>query len=148
VPAVFGPGWPASATLKRRPSLFPDRWPAIRWPAYPGIRDSPGYDRPVDLLARIKRLAIARRVQFTLKAQVERLRDHLSVEDVIESVVNANAIKKVIRSRSTRRTSANERLYVIESPTFGGLWVYTKGTIRRTGGQEVFYVFISSKLSD
>ncbi len=102
----------------------------------------------MDLLARIKRLAVARRVQFTLKAQVERLRDHLSVEDVIESIVNANAIKKVLRSRSARRTSASERLYVIESPTFGGLWVYTKGTIRRTGEQEVFYVFISSKLSD
>ena len=37
--------------------------------------------------------------------------------------------------------------YVIESPTFGGTWVYTKGAIRRTHGVEVFYVFVSAKLA-
>jgi hypothetical protein len=100
------------------------------------------------MLVRIKRLVIARRVEFTLKAEQERLRDGLTVEDVLESVVNANAIKKVLRSRSARRLQAHERLYVIESPTFTGTWVYTKGTIRRKAGQEVFYVFVSSKLTD
>ncbi len=39
-------------------------------------------------------------------------------------------------------------LFVIESPTFGGTWVYTKGTFRRVEGQEVFYVFVSTKLAD
>ena len=102
----------------------------------------------MDVLVRIKRLVIARRVEFTLKAEEERLRDGLTVEDVLESVVNANAIKKVLRSRARSRVHAHERLYVIESPTFTGTWVYTKGTIRRKAGQEVFYVFVSSKLAD
>jgi hypothetical protein len=61
--------------------------------------------------------------------------------------VNANAIKKILRSRSTARRGAAEHLYVIESPTFTGTWVYTKGTIRRKEGQEVFYVFVSAKLA-
>ena len=77
----------------------------------------------------------------------ERLRDGLTVEDVLESVLNANAIKKVLRSRSAGRLRPGERLYVLESPTFTGTWVYTKGTIRRKGEREVFYVFVSAKLA-
>jgi hypothetical protein len=102
----------------------------------------------VDVLIRIKRLVVAGRVEFTGKAAAERLRDGLSVEDVLESILNANAIKKTLRSRSPRRWAPAERLYVIESPTFGGTWVYTKGTVRRKGGAEVFYVLISSKLAE
>jgi hypothetical protein len=90
---------------------------------------------------------VARRVEFTLKAETERIRDGLTVEDVLESILNANAIKKVVRSRSRDRSRRREPLYVIESPTFTGLWLYTKGTIRRKAGREVFYVLISSKLS-
>ena len=86
-------------------------------------------------------------MEFTMKATEERLRDGLSVEDVLESIVNANAIKKVLRSRSVRRVKAREHLYVIESPTFTGTWVCTKGTFRRKGGREVFYVFVSAKLA-
>lgn len=102
----------------------------------------------VDVLVRIKRLVIARRVEFTLKAEQERLRDSLAVEDVLESILNANAIKKTLRSRSAGRVQRREPLYVIESPTYGGVWVYTKGIIRRKERQEVFYVFVSSKLAD
>ena len=102
----------------------------------------------MDVLLRIKRLVVARRVEFTLKAEQERLRDGLTVEDVLESIVNANALKKILRSRSAARTNPRERLYVIESPTFSGIWVYTKGTLRRKGGMEVVYVFVSSKLAD
>jgi hypothetical protein len=83
----------------------------------------------------------------TMKATEERLRDGLSVEDVLESIVNANAIKKILRSRSVGRTETRERLYVIESPTFTGTWVYTKGTVRHKGGREIFYVFVSAKLA-
>jgi hypothetical protein len=101
----------------------------------------------VDALTRIKRLVVARRVEFTLKAETERLRDGLTVEDVLESVLNANAVKKVLRSRSPSRLHPREPLYVIESPNYGGTWIYTKGTIRKKGGQEVFYVFVSSKLA-
>ena len=101
----------------------------------------------MDALIRIKRLVVARRVEFTMKAETERLRDGLSVEDVLESIVNANAIKKVLRSRSDTRQTTSDRLYVIESPTYGGIWIYTKGVLRRKGGQEIFYVLVSSKLS-
>jgi hypothetical protein len=69
----------------------------------------------VDVLVRIKRLVVARWVEFTAKAIEERLSDGLKVEDVLESVVNANAVKKVLRSRSTSRSQRRELLYVIES---------------------------------
>jgi len=101
----------------------------------------------MDPLVRIKRIVIARHIEFTVKAEEERLADGLTVEDVLESILNANAIKKVLRSRSPKRRHSREPLYVIESPTYGGLWIYTKGTIRKKGEEEVFYVFISSKLS-
>ena len=58
-------------------------------------------------------------------------------EDVLESIVNANAVKKTLRSRSLSRVRAQERLYVIESPTYTGTWIYTMGTIRRKDGVEV-----------
>jgi len=102
----------------------------------------------MDLLVRIKRLVIARRVEFTMKAELERLRDGLAVEDIFESIINANGLKKVLRSTSPGRAHAGERLYVIESPDFSGTWIYTKGTIRRKGGQEVFYVLVSAKLAE
>ena len=38
-------------------------------------------------------------------------------------------------------------MYVIESSTFTGTWVYTKGTIRGEGRQKVSHVFVSSKLT-
>ncbi|MBI2889528.1 MAG: hypothetical protein HYY13_01970 [Nitrospirae bacterium] len=99
----------------------------------------------MDPLIRIKRLAIARKLQFTDKAETERLRDGLSVEDVVESLVNASAITKTLGSRAPGRSE--DRLYVIESPNFSGLWIYTKGTIRKVGETEVFYVLVSSKRS-
>ena len=64
----------------------------------------------MDVLVRIKRLVIARQVEFTLKAEEERLRDALSVEDILESVVNTVAIKKTIRSRSPHCGHSRERL--------------------------------------
>lgn len=101
----------------------------------------------MDLLVRIKRLAVARRVFFTIKATEERQRDDLTVVDVLEPLVNANAIKKTLRSRSLSRTRLGESLYVIESPTFTGVWIYTQGTIRRRHGKETFYVLVSAKLA-
>ena len=71
-----------------------------------------------------------------------------SVASRIASVVNADAVKKVLRSRSPSRSRRRELLYVIESASFTGIWIYTKGTIRRKGTWEVFYVFISSKLAE
>lgn len=37
------------------------------------------------------------------------------------------AIYKTVRSRSPLRTTARERLYIIESANFAGLAIYTKG---------------------
>ena len=101
----------------------------------------------MNILVRIKRLAIARRIVFTRKAQDERLNDGLSVEDILESIVNANAMKKTVRSVSPWRVGRKEKLYVIESPNYAGMWIYTMGTIRKAGGKETFYILVSSKLS-
>ena len=102
----------------------------------------------MDVLVRIKQLVIAHRIEFTLKAQEERLHDDLSIEEIMESIVNANAIKKTLRSRSLGRGRAGEKLFVIESPSFSGVWIYTKGVIRRKAARDVFYVLISSKITE
>ena len=64
-------------------------------------------------LLRIKRCCLTGRVIFGSKADAERVAGHLSLDDVLEAVVNAPAIYKTLRSRSTRRAARNERLYVI-----------------------------------
>jgi hypothetical protein len=55
--------------------------------------------------------------------------------------------EKWIRSSGNAR-GRDERLYVIESPTFTGTWIYTKGVVRSKSGQEVFYVLVPSKLAE
>lgn len=99
----------------------------------------------VEILAKIKRLAIARRLRFTFKADVERIRDGLSVEDIIESLVNAPVINKTLRSQSPHRLLSREKLYVIISSTYDGTLVYTKGTVRKTQDVEEYYLLISAK---
>jgi arginine/lysine/ornithine decarboxylase len=99
----------------------------------------------VDILAKIKRLVIARRLRFTFKADLERIADGLTVEDIVESLVNAPAINKTLRSRSPSRLQRWEKLYVIISPTYDGTLVYTKGTIRKIHGSEEYYLLISAK---
>jgi hypothetical protein len=99
----------------------------------------------VDTLAKIKRLAIARQLRFTFKADTERIRDSLSVEDIVESLVNAPVINKTLRSRSPHRLLPREKLYVILSSTYDGTLVYTKGTIRKTQDVEEYCLLISAK---
>ena len=96
-------------------------------------------------LVRIKRLLLSGRYLFSLKAEMEMLADDLSASDIVEAIVNAPAITKVLRSRSVKRAAAGERLYVIVGSTYDGLLVYTKGTIRRVAGEDTYYFFISSK---
>lgn len=69
------------------------------------------------------------------------------MDDIVESIVNANAIKKTLRSTSPFRKNTVEKLYIIESPNYAGVWIYTKGTIRKVAEDERFYVMVSSKLS-
>lgn len=101
----------------------------------------------MNILSQIKRLAIARKIVFTRKAEDERLLDELTIDDIIESISRATAIKKTIRSTSCRKTSKKEKLFVIESPNLSGVWIYTKGTIRKTKIGDVFYILVSSKIS-
>jgi len=61
--------------------------------------------------------------------------------------MNAQGIVKTIRSRSPVRRHPGEKLYVLKSFNFSGTLIYTKGTIKHEGGQEVFYVFISAKIA-
>jgi hypothetical protein len=100
----------------------------------------------MDVLVRIKRLVVSRRVLFTEKAEIEMARDALTPELVYEAILNAPAVFKVIRSRSPK-AGRGERLYVIKGLTFDGVDVYTKGKILKKDGVEVFYVLISSKRS-
>jgi hypothetical protein len=100
----------------------------------------------MDILVRIKRLVVCRRVLFTEKAELEMVRDDLTAELVYEAILNAPAIFKVLRSRNPK-AGKSERLYVIKGLTFDGMDVYTKGKILKREGVEVFYVLISSKKS-
>jgi len=100
----------------------------------------------MDIFVRIKRLVVARRVVFTEKAETEMDADSLTPELVYESILNAPAIFKVLRSRNPR-TKRVERLYVIKGMTFDGLDIYTKGKILTQEEADVFYVLISSKRS-
>ncbi len=98
-------------------------------------------------LAKIKRLILLGRYRFTRKAELERLRDGLLQTDVLESIVNASGIKKILRSTSPFRAHGRERLYTIEGFTFDGLLIYTKGVIRKEFGQETLYILVSAKRS-
>ena len=100
----------------------------------------------MDVLVRIKRLVVSRRVLFTEKAETEMAADALTPELVYEAILNAPAIFKVLRSRNPK-AGRSERLYVIKGLTFDGVDVYTKGKILKKEGVEVFYVLISSKKS-
>jgi hypothetical protein len=100
----------------------------------------------MDVLVRIKRLVVCRRVLFTEKAETEMRRDALTPELVYEAILNAPAIFKVLRSRAPK-ARRGERLYVIKGLTFDGVDVYTKGKILKKERVEVFYVLISSKKS-
>lgn len=100
----------------------------------------------MDVLIRIKRLVIARKVVFTEKAKIEMAADHLTRDVVYEAILNAPTISKRLRSRNPK-TGASETLYIIKGWTFDGLAIYTKGKILKEGQSEVFYVFISSKRS-
>ena len=101
----------------------------------------------MDVLLQIKRLALFGRVEFTEKALLELEVDDLQESEVVESLVNAQRIDKVIRSRSRWRRSSHGKLYVIKSLSYGGTYIYTKGTIVRHAEGDVFYVLVSSKIA-
>lgn len=97
-------------------------------------------------LVTIKRLIIRRQYAFTEKALIEMDQDSLTEEDVLESILNAQFVRKK-RSISRFRRGRREKVYIIESFTYSGILVYTKGVIRGTGEGQRFYLLISSKRS-
>ena len=68
-----------------------------------------------DILVRIKRAVLSGRYIFTEKAQLELAMDGLDELDIVESILNAVAIYKKIRSTSPSRSKAKEYLYIIQS---------------------------------
>ena len=101
----------------------------------------------MDVLIRIKRLVLKGRVVYTRKAYDEMFRDDLTEDEFEESLVNAQAIAKTVRSRSSLRRYPGERLYVIKSLSYGGTFIYTKGAIVKKAGEEVFYILVSAKIA-
>jgi hypothetical protein len=79
-----------------------------------------------------------------MKAQWEMELDGLTELDVAESILNAVAIYKKLRSDSPLR-KGREYLYVIQSPNLDGLAVYSKGKLVKEDGIEAYYFLISSK---
>src|SRR5689334_4711110 len=98
------------------------------------------------ILVAIKRLCQAGNVVFTAKAEIELDRDGLTEQDVIEAIFNADRIQKRLRSTNSA-TGRRETLYVIESNTWDGVPIYTKGKIVPDPEGDRFYVLISSKRS-
>ena len=71
--------------------------------------------------------------------------DDLTELDVAESILNAVAIYKRLRSISPSRSNRREYLYVIQSTNLDGLVIYTKGKLVQESGIETYYFLVSSK---
>jgi hypothetical protein len=98
----------------------------------------------VDTLVRIKRAVLSGRYAFSEKARVEMEEDALTELDVAESILNAVAIYKRLRSRNPR-SGEREYLYVIQATNLEGLMIYSKGKLVRERREDHFYFLISSK---
>ncbi len=98
-----------------------------------------------DILTRIKRAVLAGRFIFSEKAVLELNADGLTEMDAVESILNAVAIYKKLRSTSPMRSQAKEYLYVIHSMNLNGMPIYTKGKLLRRDGEDTYYFLISSK---
>lgn len=98
-----------------------------------------------DVLVQIKRAVLAGRYAFSEEARVEMEADGITELDVAESILNAVAIFKRMRSRSPFRQRTREYLYVIQSTNLDGVMIYTKGKLAGEGGVQTYYFLISSK---
>ena len=98
----------------------------------------------MDILMRIKRAVFAGRYAFSEKARLEMETDDLTELDIAESILNASAIHKRVRSTSPSRHRRREYLYVFQSTNLDGLVIYTKGKLVEAG-IETYYFLVSSK---
>lgn len=71
--------------------------------------------------------------------------DGLTELDVAESILNAVAIYKTVRSSNPRRVRVREYLHIIQSTNLSGLPIYSKGKLVKEAGEEHYYFLISSK---
>jgi hypothetical protein len=72
-----------------------------------------------DILIRIKRAVVAGNVDYSEKARLEMLADHLEESDIRESILSAGRIEKTIRSNLSRRGTGREYLHIIKGTKFG-----------------------------
>lgn len=98
-----------------------------------------------DVLVRIKRAILAGNYQFGRKARLEMEVDGLTELDVAESILNAVAIYKKIRSNSPERSRVREYLYVIQGTNLDGQAVYSKGKLVNESGEDTYYFLVPSK---
>jgi hypothetical protein len=99
-----------------------------------------------DDLIKIKRLVISGQYIFTEKALNEMYSDGISKEDVIESILNAQFLRKK-NSKSEFKEGKKEKIYIIESYSLTGTFIYTKGVIKGLDNEQKYYLLISSKRS-
>ena len=98
-----------------------------------------------DILRRIKRAVLSGNYAFSEKAFFEMEADSLAELDIAESILNAVAIYKTLRSRSPFRQQRIEYLHIIQSTNLDGLMIYSKGKLVDEDGIETYYFLISSK---
>ena len=98
-----------------------------------------------EVLKRLKRAILAGNYAFSEKARMEMEADQLTEMDVAESILNAVAIYKTVRSTSPHRGFSKERLHIIHSTNLNGLAIYTKGKLVSHAGEDTYYFLISSK---
>jgi hypothetical protein len=88
---------------------------------------------------------LAGRYAFSEKARIEMETDDLTELDVAESILNAVAIYKRLRSSSPSRSRRREYLNVIQSTNLDGLSIYTKGKLVQEADIDTYYFLVSSK---
>ncbi len=98
-----------------------------------------------DILRRIKRAVLSGNYAFSEKALLEMEADGLTELDIAESILNAVAIYKTLRSQSPWRQQRVEYLHIIQSTNLDGLMIYSKGKLVEEAGIERYYFLISSK---
>ena len=99
----------------------------------------------MDLLIRIKRAVLAGRYAFSEKARIEMESDGITELDVAESILNAVAIYKTIRSQNPFPKEGKEYLHIIQSTNLDGLPIYSKGKLIKEAGEDTYYFLVSSK---
>ena len=99
----------------------------------------------MEVLVRIKRAVLAGRYAFSEKARIEMESDGITELDVAESILNAVAIYKTIRSQNPFRKEEKEYLHIIQSTNLDGLPIYSKGKLVKEAGEDTYYFLVSSK---